>query len=82
MCKVIFESSPSFVLRLGWGFDNYAKRLFIWVSVTSKVIESVKISHAPGSLLDSSVIGHFEPGAKMGIQNAIDHDLFSAPVNI
>ena len=50
--------------------------------MTLKLIESVKISYAPGSLLDSSVIGHFEPGAKMGIQNAIDHDLFSAPVNI
>ena len=61
---------------------DWEKWLFILVYVTLKLIESVKISHAPGSLLDSSVIGHFEPGAKMGIQNAIDHDLFSAPVNI
>ena len=25
VCKVIFMSNPTFVLRLGWGFDNWVK---------------------------------------------------------
>ena len=37
VCKVIFMSNPTVVLRLGWGFDN------INISVISK-----KTKHEPG----------------------------------
>ena len=37
---------------------NGAKRVFIWVSVSPKEVESVEISHAPGSLLHSVISGN------------------------
>ena len=30
VCKVIFMSNPTVVLRLGWGFDNIADIKSLW----------------------------------------------------
>ena len=47
---------------------NGAKRVFIWVSVSPKEVESVEISHAPESLLHSVMDDNLEYDLLMNLK--------------
>ena len=44
VCKVIFMSNPTVVLRLGWGFDNYSPLGTLEVHYCGNIQNTLKIN--------------------------------------